>query len=158
MIAQVAAGASKSAMHREHGVDRRTVDRWCEAADVKSRFKQGRSSDIGEKKARAVVLVKNEGLSYDAAGAREGIEGETVRVECLRLGIVSRFAQQKTRGRGKMASHPQRERLVKMVHEEGLTIAHVARTEGVPESTLRGWCKKDKVSSPLAWKRSRKKS
>ena len=152
-VEAVEAGMSKSKAARTFSVSRRTIDRWCDEAGVKSRFKRGQrfGPELAQKKNRAVALVQNEGLSYDAAGEAEGLSGETVRQECILRGIVSRFAHSESREQGIPAEHPQKERVIAMVRDERLTFAHVAQLEDLPESTIRGWCKENGVESPLAW-------
>lgn len=159
-IADVSDGMSKCAAARKYNVSRRTMDRWSKSANVESRFGRGQrfSDDLQDLKDRGADLVLKNGYSCDAAGEAVGLSGETIRTECRSRGIASRFSHKSSKAKGKVGVDPKRKLCVRMIDEEKLTYAHVARTEGIPESTLRGWCREDGVQSPLAWNRSRKKS
>lgn len=157
-LADVRAGMSESAAARKHKVSRRTINRWCQSAEVVSQFKQGRPPTSDEQKDRAISLLNKEGLSSKEVGKVLGLSGETVRVLCAKAGVRSRFTHRKNRIAGREPTNLRKERVIAMMRDEHLTCAQASRISGVPESTIRGWCKEVGIVSPLAYKRNRRKS
>ena len=78
-----------------------------------------------------------------------GLSGETVRVLCAKAGVRSRFIHRKNRIAGREPTNLRKERVIVMMRDEHLTCAQASRISGVPESTIRGWCKEVALSPRL---------
>jgi len=166
-IADVSVGISKSAVARKYEVSRRTIDRWCDDADVASQFKQGYRLTVVERRkhtrlrnakkhsrARAVRLVDEKDYTYARASRATGVPTSTVQDDCEKAEVRSRRSHRNGSAPSGVPFDSKVDEAVELVRIEHVTYAEAHRRTGVPPSTIRRACDAADVRTP--WKYERK--